>query len=73
MPILRLTPFVSKELSIPTVSQHIKDLVRLLTRRTIDRHDEAHEKEEDAIRAKINESHRFGSFAEPRDRNVVKW
>ncbi|KZW01475.1 phospholipase D/nuclease [Exidia glandulosa HHB12029] len=37
------------------------------------RHDEAHEKEQDEIRAAINRSHRFESFAAERDLNAVKW
>ncbi|KAA8611931.1 phospholipase D1 [Pyrenophora tritici-repentis] len=37
------------------------------------RHDEEHEKETDAKRSKIAESHRFNSFAPERDGNLVKW
>lgn len=37
------------------------------------RHDEEHEKETDAKRSKIAESHRFQSFAPERDGNLVKW
>ncbi|KAK7030848.1 hypothetical protein VNI00_013956 [Paramarasmius palmivorus] len=37
------------------------------------RHDEPHEIREDEIRAEINASHRFQSFAEERTDNFVKW
>jgi len=37
------------------------------------RHDEEHEKETDAKRSHIRESHRFNSFAPERDGNLVKW
>lgn len=37
------------------------------------RHDEAHEKEEDAMREAICESHRFRSFANIRTNNAAKW
>lgn len=39
----------------------------------VDRHDEEHEKAQDEARARINASHRYGSFAGQRDGNVVKW
>lgn len=37
------------------------------------RHDETHEKEEDARRTAICDSHRFRSFANVRENNAVKW
>ena len=37
------------------------------------RHDEEHEKETDAKRTRIAESHRFESFAPERDGNNIKW
>lgn len=37
------------------------------------RHDEEHEKETDAKRSRIAQSHRFQSFAPERDGNLVKW
>ncbi|KAJ7610187.1 hypothetical protein FB45DRAFT_337033 [Roridomyces roridus] len=37
------------------------------------RHDDPEEKRQDAIRAEINASHRFGSFAAERAQNFVKW
>ena len=37
------------------------------------RHDEEHEKKTDTKRARIAESHRFGSFAPAREGNKVKW
>lgn len=37
------------------------------------RHDEEHEKATDAKRTRIAESHRFESFAPPRDGNKIKW
>ncbi len=37
------------------------------------RHDEEHEKATDAKRTRIAESHRFESFAPPREGNKVKW
>ncbi|KAF5392458.1 hypothetical protein D9757_002249 [Collybiopsis confluens] len=37
------------------------------------RHDDPEEKAADALRAEINSSHRFDSFAEERANNVVKW
>ncbi|KAJ3930150.1 MAG: phospholipase D [Lentinula lateritia] len=37
------------------------------------RHDDPEEKAADALRAEINASHRFDSFAEERSGNVVKW
>ncbi|KAF7313495.1 Phospholipase [Mycena chlorophos] len=37
------------------------------------RHDDPEEKRQDAIRAEINASHRFGSFATERGENTVKW
>ncbi|KAG9312443.1 hypothetical protein JVU11DRAFT_6827 [Chiua virens] len=39
----------------------------------IDRHDSPQEKMNDEIRAKINASHRFGSFAGQREQNAIKW
>ncbi|KAJ3834088.1 phospholipase D [Lentinula raphanica] len=37
------------------------------------RHDDPEEKAADALRASINSSHRFSSFANEREGNVVKW
>lgn len=37
------------------------------------RHDEPEEKRMDMIRAEINASHRFDSFADERSQNFVKW
>ncbi|KAA1473211.1 phospholipase D/nuclease [Dentipellis sp. KUC8613] len=37
------------------------------------RHDSIQEKQEDAVRAAINDSHRFQSFADERAQNFVKW
>ncbi|KAH8091773.1 phospholipase D/nuclease [Cristinia sonorae] len=37
------------------------------------RHDDPEEQEQDQIRAEINASHRFESFAEERTENAVKW
>jgi hypothetical protein len=39
----------------------------------LDRHETRQEKMDDAIRAKINASHRFQSFATERTENFVKW
>ncbi|KAF8324713.1 uncharacterized protein EI90DRAFT_2976883 [Cantharellus anzutake] len=38
-----------------------------------DRHNEAHEKERDRVRAEIMDNHRFQSFAKQRSNNCVKW
>ncbi|KAI5986718.1 hypothetical protein EDC04DRAFT_2589598 [Pisolithus marmoratus] len=37
------------------------------------RHDNPEEKMNDEIRKQINESHRFGSFADQRSENAIKW
>lgn len=37
------------------------------------RHDDPEEKEQDRVRTEINDSHRFQSFAQEREKNVVKW
>jgi len=57
---------------IPEGLEHARDEVigRLNPNR---RHDDPEEKKADAIRAEINASHRFNSFAEERTNNAVKW
>jgi phospholipase D1/2 len=37
------------------------------------RHDEEHERETDGKRSRINETHRFHSFAPERPNNDIKW
>ncbi|THU96802.1 phospholipase D/nuclease [Dendrothele bispora CBS 962.96] len=57
---------------IPEGLEHARDEVigRLNPNR---RHDDPEEKKADEIRAEINASHRFNSFAEERTNNAVKW
>uniref|UniRef100_A0A0W0EW24 Phospholipase n=1 Tax=Moniliophthora roreri TaxID=221103 RepID=A0A0W0EW24_MONRR len=57
---------------IPEGIQHARDEIigQLNPNR---RHDEPHEIKADEIRAEINASHRFQSFAEERTDNFVKW
>nr|GAT61270.1 phospholipase D [Mycena chlorophos] len=67
-----LKHFESLVEKIPEGFEHARDeVIGLLEPNR--RHDDPEEKRRDEIRAEINASHRFDSFADERSQNAVKW